>query len=112
MKKKIFIALGVFYLIFMVLMFAAMNGEDKNPNLLTIEKFGENYPYTINNVELKCSLSAVWVETQNGEKYALNNLGANYLKNDASYKGTTNLIMKPNKTDFDFLNKGFEMCKK
>lgn len=111
MKKKILITLGVLYLIFMILMFAAMNNEDKNPNLLTVEKYGESYPYTIDNMELKCSLSAVWVETQSGEKYALNGLAINLLKDDPLFKGDTKQILKPNKTDIDILQKGFN-CNK
>lgn len=115
MKKKIFIGLGIAYVFFAVILGATnthTKKEIENPNLLTVAKLGDDYPYTIDNVELKCSpVDAVWVETRSGEKYALNGLAMNLLKDDPSYKGDTNQILKSNKTDFDFLNKGFEICK-
>lgn len=113
MKKKIFIALGIFYAIFTILMLFSMGGNEENTNLLTVEKLGEKYPYTIDKLELKCSpVNAVWVETESGEKYSLNGNAMNLLKNDPLYKGTTSLILKANKTDIEILNKGFEACKK
>lgn len=79
----------------------------------SIAKYVEKYPYTIDNLELKCSpVDAVWVETQNGDKYALNGLAMNKLGKDPQYKGTTNLILKKEFTDVEFLTKGFDICKK
>lgn len=115
MKKKIFITLGIFYLFFMILMFAATSNdepENKNSNILTIREYGDKYPYTIDNLELKCSpVNAVWVETTSGEKYSLNGNAMNLLKSDSTHKGSTNLILKKDKTDIEILNKGFELCK-
>lgn len=111
MKKKIFITIGVLYVIFSILIIAST--DKTNPNVLTVKEYGEKYPYTIDNVELFCRpVDAVYIETKNGEKYALNGLAMNLLKNDPKYKGNTNAILKPTKTDVEFLNKGFELCKK
>lgn len=116
--KYFFITIAVvFAILFVVILSIAINEDnkkiDKNPQILTIEKYGEEYPYTIDNLELKCSpVDAVWVETKEGDKYALNGLAMNKFSKDPSYKGTTNLILKPNKGDVDFLHKGFEFCKK
>lgn len=107
--------LVVFFLFFAIVMIAATSEETpKEPeNLLSVAKYGEKYPYTIDNLELKCSpVDAVWVETQNGDKYALNGLAANKLNNDPQYKGNTNLILKKGFFDIEFLNKGFDICKK
>lgn len=107
--------LVVFFLFFAIVMIAATSDETpKEPeNLLSVAKYGEKYPYTIDNLELKCSpVDAVWVETQNGDKYALNGLATNKLNNDTQYKGNTNLILKKGFSDIEFLNKGFDICKK
>ena len=107
--------LVVFFLFFTIVMIAATSDETpKEPeNLLSVAKYGEKYPYTIDNLELKCSpVDAVWVETQNGDKYALNGLATNKLNNDPQYKGNTNLILKKGFSDIEFLNKGFDICKK
>lgn len=107
--------LVVFFLFFVIVMIAATSDETpKEPeNLLSVAKYGEKYPYTIDNLELKCSpVDAVWVETQNGDKYALNGLATNKLNNDPQYKGNTNLILKKGFSDIEFLNKGFDICKK
>ena len=114
MKKKILITIAILYGFFMILMLFAQNGDNtkNNPNLLNIEKLGEKYPYTIDNMELKCSpINAVWIKSESGEKYALNGNAINNLKNDPKYKGTTNLILKQNKNDFDILQQGFKICK-
>lgn len=107
--------LVVFFLFFAIVMIAATSDETpkKPENLLSVAKYGEKYPYTIDNLELKCSpVDAVWVETQNGDKYALNGLATNKLNNDPQYKGNTNLILKKGFSDIEFLNKGFDICKK
>lgn len=48
--------LVVFFLFFAIVMIAATSDETpKEPeNLLSVAKYGEKYPYTIDNLELKC----------------------------------------------------------
>lgn len=107
--------LVVFFLFFAIVMIAATSEETpKEPeNLLSVAKYGEKYPYTIDNLELKCSpVDAVWVEAQNGDIYALNGLAMNKFNKDPRYKGNTKQILKKEFTDIEFMIKGFDICKK
>ena len=111
--KYFFISVLVaFFIFFAIVMIAATSESSKEPaNLLTVAKYGEKYPYAIDNLELKCSVDAVWVETQAGDKYALNGLAINKLNKDSQYKGDTNQILKNGFSDVDFMFKGFDICK-
>ncbi len=112
--KYFFISVLVAFFIFFVIVMIAATGENSkvSANLLTVAKYGEKYPYTIDNLELKCSVDAVWVETKTGDKYALNGLAINKLNKDSQYKGDTNQILKNGFSDVDFMFKGFDICKK
>ena len=57
---------GLFILILIIgLIGAASDGtfdetkQKDDPSILTKEKFGENYPYTVDNLKIKCENDAV-----------------------------------------------------
>ncbi len=111
---------GLFILILIIgLIGATSDGafDDSNsasdPSILTKEKFGENYPYTIDNLKLKCENNAVWVEDSTGNKYAVNGLAFSNLSNDPKFKGYTTEISKtaPLVEDSKILDLGFTLCK-
>lgn len=81
-----------------------------NPALISIAKYGKDYPYTIDNLTLKCENDAVWVEDSALNKYALNGLANNKFQGRSDYKGYTNIILKQGKSDSDILSKGLELC--
>ncbi len=64
-----------------------------NYHLLKSE-YGDKYPYRIDDLTVYCQGSAVWFEDNNGNKYALNDVAKNLLKNNKKYKGDTSLILK------------------
>ena len=94
-------------------------------NLINKAKYGEKYPYTIDNLELKCEDNAVWVEDSSGNKYAINGLA--YIRftqlGEESFKGYTKDILKTNTKistskqtvkydDAMFLDLGLQLCKR
>lgn len=96
----------------------ATKAENEAKHLITKEKFGENYPFTIDNLTLKCENDAVWVEDSEHNKYALNGLADTEFKGREDYKGYTTSIEKPNPeipgTTLGYgemLSKGMEFCK-
>jgi len=111
---------GLFILILIIgLIGAASDGtfdetkQKDDPSILTKEKFGENYPYTVDNLKLKCENDAVWVEDSAENKYALNGLASSKLQNDHKYRGYTTEISKtkPLVEDSKILDMGFIFCK-
>ena len=111
---------GLFILILIIgLIGAASDGtfdetkQKDDPRILTKEKFGENYPYTVDNLKLKCENDAVWVEDSAENKYALNGLASSKLQNDPKYRGYTTEISKtkPLVEDSKILDMGFIFCK-
>lgn len=87
------------------------NTPKEDPALISVAKYGENYPYTIDNLKLKCENDAVWVEDSALNKYALNGLANGKFQGRGDYKGYTNGILKENKNEADILSKGLEFCK-
>ena len=73
--------------------------KDEAAWLIKFWEYGENYPYSIDDLTIMCQASAVWLENTNGDKYALNGIAKSMFKNDKKYKGGTDLILKPGKTD-------------
>ncbi len=122
---KIFITvlsyIFVLFVYFMILTFICMalfptsndysSVSDDDKSILTIEKYGEEYPFTIDNLTLKCENQAVWVEDKALNKYALNGLADGKFQGRGDYKGYTTSILLPNKTDNEILNLGFTLCK-
>ena len=120
--KWFFKILGVIILLIIIILIfgiilAIKDGNSnevyKDPSVITMEEYGEEYPYTIDNIKIKCEDDAVWVEDSALNKYGLNGLAENKLKNRKDYKGYTNPnnILIEGKTDSWVLNKGFELCK-
>lgn len=91
-----------------------MNSENttqEDSSLISTAKYGETYPYTIDNLKLKCENDAVWLEDSALNKYALNGLANGKLQGRGDYKGYTNSILKENKSEADILSKALEFCK-
>ena len=98
----------------LVLIYLFIPNNNKNNNTITKEQYGDSYPYTIDNLELKCNGYAVWVVDSNGYKYALNGQAYSELQQngDTKLKGYTNLISKdaPVVNDNNILEKGLSIC--
>lgn len=90
---------------------AEQNNSVEDPALISVAKYGKDYPYTIDNLKLKCENDAVWVEDSALNKYALNGLANGKFQGRGDYKGYTNNILKENKNEADILSKGLEFCK-
>ena len=93
--------------------------ENEKKQYITVEKYGEAYPFTIDNLKLKCENDAVWVEDEALNKYALNGLADKLLSGRGDYKGYTTSIEKPNPNikgmtmgSGDMLIIGMDLCKK
>lgn len=74
--------------------------------------FGGAYPYTVDNLILKCENDAVWV-VDRGKIYALNGLASAKFEGLENFKGYTtpeNILIK-GKSDDNIQKKGFELCK-
>ncbi|GEM_PF-5578801 len=84
--------------------------NNENAWLITEDEHPNNYPYTVNYLSCYCKDSAVWLEDVEGNKYALNGLAMNLLKNEKNYKGTTNLILKKNKSDLYTPEETLKIC--
>lgn len=112
------VIIGLFLLILIIAVIGAskddyINGENlpkEDLALISIAKYGKDYPYTIDNLTLKCENDAVWVEDSALNKYALNGLANNKFQGRSDYKGYTNIILKQGKSDSDILSKGLELC--
>lgn len=96
----------------------ATKAENEAKHHITKEKYGEDYPFTIDNLTLKCENDAVWVEDAALNKYALNGLANTRFQGRGDYKGYTTSIEKPNPDipgttlgDGGMLSKGMEFCK-
>ena len=107
MTKKILIGIGIIA----ILIIAFRDSSYR----ITQKEYGEYYPYTIDNLKLKCSGQAVWVEDDSGNKYAVNGMAYAELsqKGDEKLKGYTTAISKnkPAVHDDLILNKGLEICR-
>lgn len=134
-KRKIFlkwflgtlvVIVGLFILFFIVGIIGMTlfpNNTSSTPNIddptkISIAKYGDSYPFTIDNLTLKCENDAVWVEDKALNKYALNGLAYNKLNGRGDFKGYSTIIEKPNPdlpgTTFgpgDMLSRGLELCK-
>ncbi len=121
-KKVVCIILGCFGLFFILCSIIGLTGALNQENItvqniednsiLTKEKYGEEYPYTIDNLRLKCENYAVWVEDSALNKYALNGLADAKFQGRRDYKGYTTEIQDKTKTpDGNFLDLGFKLCK-
>lgn len=64
--------------------------------IIAAHEYGNNYPYTEDSLTIYCYNNAVWLEDALSNKYALNGFAINLLKAKKTYKGTTELILKPN----------------
>ncbi len=79
------------------------------------KEYGKDYPYTIDNVDIKVAdryPSAVYIEDESGNKYAVNGNAHVYFTNinkDPKYKGYTTKILKDRASDADILKFGFNM---
>jgi len=67
-----------------------------DPSEISISKYGDEYPFTIDNLKLKCESGAVWVEDGAKNKWALNGLADGKFQGKGDYKGYTAAIEKPN----------------
>ena len=73
--------------------------EDTPKWLIAEHDYGENYPYTKYYLTIYAYNNGVWLEDNYGNKYALNGIAINLLKNNKKYKGSTALILKSGKVD-------------
>lgn len=120
---KVVLVAIIFMLVLIVIMLFVDNGSisastTDNPSKITVEKYGEKYPFTIDNLVLKCENEAVWVEDDALNKYALNSLADRKFSGRDDYKGYTTSIEKPNPdtpgTTLGYggmLELGFSLCK-
>lgn len=82
---------------------------------ITQREYGENYPYTIDNLTLKVAENypnAIYVEDESGNKFAVNGNGCVYLtqiKKDKKFIGYTTEILKSGETDTLILLEGFRI---
>lgn len=87
------------------------------PDLVNSEIYGEKYPYTVENLTLKCENEAVWLVDDNNNLYAVNGLAAGKLSGESNYKGYSTEISKIDPetnlkaSDYVILEKGFSLCK-
>ena len=111
--KWVLIIFVIFIVMAIIMMFTFDGSSDinYNPALITISQYGEDYPYTIDNLTLKCDNQAVWVEDTALNKYALNGLAYSKLQTLPDFKGYSAEILIKGKSDFNFINKGLEFCK-
>ncbi len=114
--KKITLPVIVIIAIIILPVFVSM-ATKKDPNIISANSMGENYPYTIDNVRIQCAANysnAVYIEDESGNKYALNGNAHQYfmqIKPDKNYKGYTNDILKDGKSDAQILKRGLNLCK-
>lgn len=73
--------------------------EDAPKSFIAEHDYGENYPYTEYYLTIYAYNNGVWLEDDFGNKYALNEIAINLLKDNKKYKGTTAVILKAGKVD-------------
>lgn len=125
MKKKIFITLGILYVVFMILIFAASNTDNKELNkteqqkndapswIIAKHEYGDKYPYTEYYLELYCYADSVWFETAEGNIYPINGLAkSSYLKDSPKFKKDTTPILKKGMQDLFTPTEALKLCYK
>lgn len=111
-KFLIFMSMLVGIIIFIVFISAIGNPDTKKASqneakwALNKATLGEKYPYTIDDLILRCEFTnqndktlALWLEDSEGNKYGLNGNAQTKFLNDKKYKGYSDLILKENKSD-------------
>lgn len=117
LDKKHSLRTNVYYItvIFAVIITIIMNSffNFNSDYIITKEMYGDDYPFTIDNLKLKCENDAVWVVDDKGNIYALNGLASAKFEGLENFKGYTtpeNILIK-GKSDDNIQKKGFELCK-
>ena len=107
-------------------MFAATNSDKKteiNPKenitknneapewLIAEHEYGDKYPYNEYYLQLFCYKSAVWLESTEGNIYALNGIAkSSDLKKSSKYKGGTETILKKGMLDLFTPTEALNRC--
>ena len=113
-KINVMPAFAVFMITLIIFLIFA---HKKDPHTISASDMGENYPYTRDNVRIKCASDypdAVYIIDKNNNKYAVNGNADIYftkIKPDKNYKGFTTAITKNGMTDAEVLQIGLKYCK-
>ena len=89
----------------------------KDPRTISASDMGEKYPYTVDNVKIKCATDypdAIFIIDKNNNKYAVNGNADVYftkIKADKNYKGYTTAILKDGMSDAEVLQIGLNNCR-
>lgn len=114
--KRIF---SSFIVLLAILSLCGCNSQSQNENqtqnneaawLIVEHEHGQNYPYVKDTLTLYCYNNGVWLEDVDGNKYALNGIAINLLKNNQQYKGTTEKILKQGKSDLYTPDEAMQHC--
>lgn len=101
----------VFFLVIGTIVLCCISSKDSDKKdvvswSLKESIMGEKYPYTIDDLILRCEpISgvnngvAIWLETIEGDKYGLNGNAQIKFSKDKSYKGYSDNILKNGKSD-------------
>ena len=95
MKKVLsFLTLGIVIITFYGCTSSTPSNSPQEPKWLLKEvEYGAKYPYSEDGLSLYCEDSAIWLETVEGFKYALNSSATELLKNEKNYKGKAGTIL-------------------
>lgn len=112
MKKVLsFLTLGIVIITFYGCTSSTPSNSPQEPKWLLKEvEYGAKYPYSEDGLSLYCEDSAIWLETVEGFKYALNSSATELLKNEKNYKGKTDLILKNGMTDLYTEDEALKIC--
>lgn len=124
-KFLIVISMLVGFIILLVFISTTENPDTKkasqNEAKWSLNKaiFGEKYPYTIDDLILRCEPTnlqnktlALWLEDIEGNKYGLNGNAQTKFVNDKKYKGYSDLILQENKSDLYYGKEAESVCLK
>ncbi|MBP3846233.1 hypothetical protein J6I39_00625 [bacterium] len=126
MKKKIFIGLGVAYVVFALILAVALFGNDNNKDIkkttqkeeapkwiIAEHEHGDKYPYSEHYLELYCYADSVWFESADGNIYPLNGLAkSSNLKNSPKFNNDTKPILKEGMQDLFTPAEALNICYK
>ena len=123
MKKKIFIGLGIAYVVFALILGIAISGNnDKKENkikeeapkwLLAEHEYGDKYPYTEYYLNLYCYADSVWLESSEGNIYPLNeHAKSSLLKESPNFNKDTSPILKKGMRDLFTPTEALNICYK
>ena len=113
-KINVMPAFAVFMITLIIFLIFA---PKKDPHIISISDMGEKYPYTVDNVRIKCAADypdAIFIIDKNNNKYAINGNADIYftkINPDKNYKGYTSAILKDGMSDAEVLQIGLNNCR-